>query len=323
MRQGGTLSYLFADQLCSTSVVANSSGSKTAEVRYKAWGEDRYTSGTVPSGYRFTGQRVEATLGLYYYGARWYDSALGRFVQADTVVPSTGDPQAWDRYAYVDNNPVKFVDPTGHMLDQGGGAASMGNDWWRNRQEKFEKNKTTIKSPNKTKDQRVSSSLSYLALSLDATATVLSDVEMGVVDIVGGGAIVAGCIAGPEGCGVGVAFAAGVDVAVPLYSPIGMAENILGGFSFAATFGADVLNGNTSLTGKDSRVGIDTLVSARNMIAGFIPESNFDAAVSNSQFKYDMDRLLGNKTGGSIPLFSNGKFNFGEIFSQMLKSNWW
>jgi YD repeat-containing protein len=54
MRQGSTLSYLFADHastalstsLGSTSVVANSSGSKTAEVRYKAWGEDCYTSGT-------------------------------------------------------------------------------------------------------------------------------------------------------------------------------------------------------------------------------------------------------------------------------------
>jgi RHS repeat-associated protein len=114
MRQGSTLSYLFADHLGSTSVVANSSGSKTAEVRYKAWGEDRYTSGTVPSGYRFTGQRNEATLGLYYYGARWYDASLGRFISADTIVPNLGDPQAWDRYAYVENNSVKFVDPTGH-----------------------------------------------------------------------------------------------------------------------------------------------------------------------------------------------------------------
>jgi RHS repeat-associated protein len=137
MRQGSTLSYLFADQLGSTSVVANSSGSKTAEVRYKAWGEDRYTSGTVPSGYRYTGQRVDAMLGLYFYGARWYDPSLGRFLSADTIVPSTGDPQAWDRYAYVDNNPVVNVDPTGHMLDQGGGAASMGDDWWKKRQEKL------------------------------------------------------------------------------------------------------------------------------------------------------------------------------------------
>jgi hypothetical protein len=238
-------------------------------------------------------------------------------------VPNPGDPQAWDRYAYVNNNPAKFVDPTGHMLDQGGGASSMGDDWWKQRQEKLEKNNTTIKSPNKTTDQSVANSLSYLALSFDATATVLSDVEVGVVDIVGGGAIVAGCTAGPEGCGAGVAFAAGLDVAVPLYSPVGTAENIFGVLSFAATVGADVFKGNTSLTGNDRRVGIDTLVSARNMIAGFTPESNFDAAVSNSQFKYDMDRLVGNKTGGSIPLFSNGKFNFEGIFSQMLKSNWW
>ena len=55
MRQGSTLSYLFADQLGSTSVVANSSGSKTAEVRYRAWGEDRYTSGTCPTSYRYAG----------------------------------------------------------------------------------------------------------------------------------------------------------------------------------------------------------------------------------------------------------------------------
>jgi RHS repeat-associated protein len=138
MRHGSTLSYLFADQLGSTSVVANSSGSKTAEVRYKAWGEDRYTSGTVPSGYRFTGQRIEATLGLYYYGARWYDASLGRFLSADTIVPNMGDPQAWDRYAYVNNNPVVFVDPTGHMADRGGGASSMGDKWWENRQKKLD-----------------------------------------------------------------------------------------------------------------------------------------------------------------------------------------
>jgi RHS repeat-associated protein len=96
-------------------VVANSSGSKTAEVRYKAWGEDRYTSGTAPTSYRYTGQRVD-TLGLYYYGARWYDASLVRFLSADTIVPNPGDPQAWDRYAYVDNNPVRYTDPSGHCI---------------------------------------------------------------------------------------------------------------------------------------------------------------------------------------------------------------
>jgi RHS repeat-associated protein len=52
------------------------------------------------------------------------DSSLGRFLSADSIVPNPGDPQAWDRYAYVDNNPVKFVDPSGHMLDPGGAGGS-------------------------------------------------------------------------------------------------------------------------------------------------------------------------------------------------------
>jgi RHS repeat-associated protein len=123
MRPGSTLSYLFADQLGSTSVVANSSGSKTAEVRYKAWCEDRYTSGTVPSGYRYTGQRYDSYINLYWYNSRWYDSALGRFVQADSIVPGLQgskvpiEPQAWDRYSYANNNPVRYNDPSGHCID--------------------------------------------------------------------------------------------------------------------------------------------------------------------------------------------------------------
>jgi RHS repeat-associated protein len=87
---------------------------KSAEVRYMPWGTTRYTSGTNPSGYYFTGQRWESSIGLYFYNARWYDPSAGRFIQADTIVPGAGNPQAYDRYAYVLNNPLKYVDPTGH-----------------------------------------------------------------------------------------------------------------------------------------------------------------------------------------------------------------
>ena len=108
------LSWLFADHLGSTSLTTNDSGTKTAEVRYKAWGEDRYTSGTIPTTMKYMGQREESLLGLYFYNARWYDPVLGRFIQADTLVPEPGNPLAWDRYAYVLNNPVSFLDPSGH-----------------------------------------------------------------------------------------------------------------------------------------------------------------------------------------------------------------
>ena len=62
------------------------------------------------------GQRLEASLGLMYYGARWYDPALGRFIQADTIV--LGGEQGLDRYAYANNNPVNFTDPIGHVNGQ-------------------------------------------------------------------------------------------------------------------------------------------------------------------------------------------------------------
>jgi len=125
MRQGSSTYYwLLGDHLGSTTVTANSSGAKSAEIRYKAWGEERYTWGATPTTFRYTGQRQEASLGgvagLYYYKARWYDPELGRFIQADTLVPEPGKPLSWDRFAYVRNDPVRYTDPTGHKLDPGG-----------------------------------------------------------------------------------------------------------------------------------------------------------------------------------------------------------
>lgn len=49
-----------------------------------------------------------------FYNSRWYDPMLGRFAQADTIVPGTESQLALDRYAYGINNPIKFVDPSGH-----------------------------------------------------------------------------------------------------------------------------------------------------------------------------------------------------------------
>jgi len=62
----------------------------------------------------YTGQRALEELGIYYYNARWYDPYLNRFLSADTMVPGAADSQAYDRYSYSRNNPIKFVDPSGH-----------------------------------------------------------------------------------------------------------------------------------------------------------------------------------------------------------------
>jgi RHS repeat-associated protein len=66
--------------------------------------------------HKFTGQRLDSSTGLYYYHARYYDPQLGRFTQPDTIVQAPADPQTLNRYSYTRNNPVKFVDPSGHSF---------------------------------------------------------------------------------------------------------------------------------------------------------------------------------------------------------------
>jgi RHS repeat-associated protein len=120
MTENGTVYYLLSDHLGSTAVTANNTGGWNGEVRYYAFGGTRYNQGTSPTTYRYTGQRQESALGgadgLYFYNARWYDPYLGRFLSADTLVPSPGDPQGLNRYAYTLNNPVKYTHPTGHAF---------------------------------------------------------------------------------------------------------------------------------------------------------------------------------------------------------------
>jgi RHS repeat-associated protein len=87
---------------------------RTGELRYRPFGATRFASGTTPTSYRFTGQREEAALGLYYYNARWYDPALGHFLSPDSIVPEPGNALDYHRYAYVRFNPLKYTDPSGH-----------------------------------------------------------------------------------------------------------------------------------------------------------------------------------------------------------------
>ncbi len=124
VRTDGTLRFLLGDHLGSSSVTTDASGAKTASALYKAFGETRFTSGTLYTDYKFTGQREESALGgIYFFQARWFDPTLGRFMSPDTIVPtSTQGTQAWDRYAFVNNNPVRYTDPTGHTAEgQDGG----------------------------------------------------------------------------------------------------------------------------------------------------------------------------------------------------------
>jgi len=115
MRVNGTLYYVLKDHLGSANVITDASGNTVGETRYYAFGETRVTTGTIYTDQLFTGQREMAGLGIYHYGARFYSPKLGRFLSADSMVPNAANPQDFNRYSYVRNNPVRYTDPTGHV----------------------------------------------------------------------------------------------------------------------------------------------------------------------------------------------------------------
>jgi len=71
-------------------------------------------AGTTSTSYTYTGQYSDSYINLLDYGSRRYDPELGRFIQPDSIVPDPSNSQAYDRYAYTFNNPVRYNDPTGH-----------------------------------------------------------------------------------------------------------------------------------------------------------------------------------------------------------------
>jgi RHS repeat-associated protein len=114
MRQGGEVYYLHGDHLGSTSLTTDDQGSVVHEARYLPFGEERWVDGEGVTDFTFTGQRKETGFDLHDYNARFYSSRLGRFISPDSIVPDFANPQSLNRLSYVVNNPVKFIDPTGH-----------------------------------------------------------------------------------------------------------------------------------------------------------------------------------------------------------------
>jgi len=104
------------DHLGGVNVISDVNGARVQLTEYDPWGKVSRSEGNVDPEHRFTGQKLDPENGLYYYGARYYDPELARFISPDPIVPSAGDPQSHNRYSYVRNNPVKYIDPTGHSF---------------------------------------------------------------------------------------------------------------------------------------------------------------------------------------------------------------
>ncbi|MDP3488474.1 MAG: RHS repeat-associated core domain-containing protein, partial [Bacillota bacterium] len=121
----GVVTYFHNDHLGSPRAVTSSTGILIAAMATKPFGEPHTTN--APTDYLFTGKELDDT-GLYYFAARYYDPSVGRFVTEDTWIGRLANPVSQNRYVYVVNNPLRYVDPSGNIpelaLESGGGFGS-------------------------------------------------------------------------------------------------------------------------------------------------------------------------------------------------------
>ena len=124
-----TTSFAYTDHPGNVSAWTNASGALVSGslARYEPYGGYRTKPASTInpdiSDRGFTSHRQNNTggydMGLIYMNARYYLPEVGRFISADTIVPEPSNPQSFNRYAYVRNNPVNFTDPTGHAESSG------------------------------------------------------------------------------------------------------------------------------------------------------------------------------------------------------------
>jgi len=143
------------DHLGNTNLITNESGDAVEDLLYLPYGN--LLIGNEISRFGYTGQENDVESGFMDYGARQYNPQFARFLQPDPVISDVYNPQNLNRYAYVLNNPYKYTDPTGNIVDIVVDVGFIGYDIY-----------TIIKDP--------SSSANYIALAADVGGAIIPGV---------------------------------------------------------------------------------------------------------------------------------------------------
>jgi len=110
----GYTTYLHNDLLGSPTFATDASGSIIWAENYRPYGEKLINSpASSDNDIWFTGQLHDDESGLTYMGARYYDPYIGRFMAMDPAGFDINEVESFNRYAYANNNPYKYVDPNG------------------------------------------------------------------------------------------------------------------------------------------------------------------------------------------------------------------
>lgn len=110
MKKVGELKdYYHSDYLGSTRLITDESGQAIKDVQYNPFG----ITNEEEEKYLFTGKEKDNS-GLSYFGARYYDPQIGRFITRDSYTGDINIPQSLNRYIYCKNNPLRYIDPAGN-----------------------------------------------------------------------------------------------------------------------------------------------------------------------------------------------------------------
>ncbi|MCK4396829.1 RHS repeat-associated core domain-containing protein [candidate division WOR-3 bacterium] len=116
--EGSNMYYYHCDPVGSPLVITRRYPSIAKQYNYTAFGEMKYHSGTYYDNHRFTGKEEDGT-GLYYFGARYYDKSIGRWITLDPKSHPSGlrlkHPQSLNPYVYCWNNPLNRIDKDGNF----------------------------------------------------------------------------------------------------------------------------------------------------------------------------------------------------------------
>ncbi|MBF0362945.1 MAG: hypothetical protein HQK49_18140 [Oligoflexia bacterium] len=114
-----SINYYHTDQIDSVTEITNAAGEVTTSISYDPFGTIREHKNLKANYsaifYGFTGQELDLS-GLYNYKARMYNPSLARFITPDPIVPDISNLQSLNRYSYVVNNPLKYMDHSGHFF---------------------------------------------------------------------------------------------------------------------------------------------------------------------------------------------------------------
>jgi RHS repeat-associated protein len=108
-----TTHYYLSDGLGSTMALTDADGDVVNTYDYDVFGPVRASSGSQPNEFQFTGEQVDDSTTLEYLRARYYDPVIGRFLTQDPFLGSAMAPLSLNRYPYVLNNPLRWLDPWG------------------------------------------------------------------------------------------------------------------------------------------------------------------------------------------------------------------